>query len=290
MKCIVFGASGYLGTHIVDNLVSQGHEVNIPLKKDGNRLDLTKLKSLDGIDWDVDVIYMFAGVTGTSASFEQFDSFLLGNELSLLNLLNAIKLSPNRPRVVFPSSRLIYRSSEKQLLESDLQQSNTLYAANKIACEHFLYSYAKAFDIPYTIFRICVPYANLLGGQYSFGTVGNLIMQAKNNRKICLYGGGLVRRTFTHIQDLIEIILRASLHPMTINQTYNIPGEDLSLYEAASIIADTTKGVFIESIDWPEFDLRIESGSTVFDSEKLSNTLDLPTLHRFEDWATTYLK
>jgi len=270
----------------VVDLVSQGHEVNIPLTQDGSRLDLTKPKSLVQIDWDVDVVYMFVGVTGTSASFDQFDTFLLGNELSLLNVLNSIKLSPNRPRVVFPSSRLIYRGSEKQLLESDLQQSNTLYAANKIACEHYLSAYAKAFDIPYTIFRVCVPYANLLGEQYSFGTVGNLITQAKNNGRICLYGGGLVRRTFTHIQDLIEMILSASSHPLTVNQTYNIPGENLSLYEAACIIADTTKGVFIESVDWPEFDSRIESGSTVFDGKKLSDTLDLPTLHRFKDWAT----
>jgi len=285
MKCIVFGASGYLGSHIIDSLVSQGHDVNIPLKKDGNRLDLTKLNSLDEVDWNVDIIYMFAGVTGTHTSFEQFEKFLLGNELSLLNVLNSIKLSSWRPRVVFPSSRLIYHGSEKKLLEADLQQSNTLYAANKIACEHFLHSYAKVFDIPYTIFRICVPYANLLGEQYSFGTVGNLIMQAKNNGRICLYGGGHIRRTFTHIHDLIEIILSASLHPMTINQTYNIPGEDLSLYEAASIIADARKGITVESIDWPEFDSRIESGSTVFDGKKLSDTIDLPTLHRFKDWA-----
>lgn len=285
MKCIVFGASGYLGRHIVADLANQGHEVNIPLTQDGSRLDLTKLKSLVQIDWDVDVVYMFAGVTGTSTSFDQFDTFLLGNELSLLNVLNSIKLSPNRPRVVFPSSRLIYRGSEKQLLEGDLQESNTLYAANKIACEHYLNAYAQAFDIPYTIFRICVPYANLLDEQYSFGTVGNLIKQAKNSGRICLYGGGSVRRTFTHIQDLTEMILSSSLHPLTVNQTYNIPGENLSLYEAACIIADRTKGVLIESVEWPEFDSRIESGSTVFDGKKLSDTLDLPTLQSFKDWA-----
>ena len=76
MKCIVFGASGYLGSHIIDSLISQGHDVNIPLKKDGNRLDLTKLNSLDEVDWNVDIIYMFAGVTGTLSSFEQFEKFL----------------------------------------------------------------------------------------------------------------------------------------------------------------------------------------------------------------------
>jgi len=284
MKTIVFGASGYLGRHIVADLISQGHEVNIPLTQNGNRIDLTKPKSLIEIDWDVDVIYMFAGITGTITSFDQFDTFLLSNELSLLNVLNSIRLSSTRPRIVFPSSRLIYRGSEKPLLEGDLQESNTLYSANKIACEHFLNAYSKAFDIPYTIFRVCVPYANLLDEHYSFGTVGNLISQAKNDGRICLYGGGLVRRTFTHIQDLTEIILRASLHPATVNQIYNIPGEDLSLYEAACMIAKRTEGVSIESIDWPEFDFRIESGSTVFDGKKLSDTLELPTLHRFKDW------
>ena len=82
------------------------------------------------------------------------------------------------------------------------------------------------------------------------------------------------------------MILSASLHPLTVNQTYNIPGENLSLYEAACIIADTTKGVFVESVDWPEFDLRIESGNTVFEGKKLSDTIELPMLHSFKDWAT----
>ena len=285
MKCIVFGASGYLGRHIVADLYSEGAEVKIPLAKDGSRIDLTNLKSLISIDWDVDVVFMFAGVTGTGVSFDQFDSFLRDNELSLLNVLDSIRRSPYRPKILFPSTRLVYRGGELPLLETDIQESNTLYAANKIACEHYLSAYAKTFDIPYTIFRVCVPYANLLSDQYSFGTVGNLITQARNNGKICLYGGGRVRRTFTHIQDLTRMILRASLHLETVNQTYNIPGEDLSLYEAAGFVAESVKGVTIEKVDWPAFDFRIESGDTIFNGKKLTDTLNLKAMHNFRDWA-----
>ena len=285
MKCIVFGASGYLGRHIVADLYSEGAEVKIPLAKDGSRIDLTNLKSLISIDWDVDVVFMFAGVTGTGVSFDQFDSFLRDNELSLLNVLDSIRRSPYRPKILFPSTRLVYRGGELPLLETDIQESNTLYAANKIACEHYLSAYAKTFDIPYTIFRVCVPYANLLSDQYSFGTVGNLITQARNNGKICLYGGGRVRRTFTHIQDLTRMILRDSLHLETVNQTYNIPGEDLSLYEAAGFVAESVKGVTIEKVDWPAFDFRIESGDTIFNGKKLTDTLNLKATHNFRDWA-----
>lgn len=260
-------------------------EVIIPLAEDGSRIDLTNLKSLASIDWDVDVVFMFAGVTGTGASFDLFDTFLKGNELSLLNVLDSIRRSQYRPRILFPSTRLVYRGGELPLLETDLQASSTLYAANKIACEHYLNAYAKTFDIPHTIFRVGVPYANLQSDQYSYGTVGNLITQARKNGKIVLYGGGKVRRTFTHIQDLSDIILRASLHAETVNQTYNIPGENLSLYDAALLVAARIDGATIGRVDWPEFDLRIESGDTIFDAKKLTDLLNFRLMYNFRDWT-----
>lgn len=285
MRCLFFGAGGYLGKHVVDTLRQKGHEVIIPLAPDGRRLDLTRPESLANIDWDVDVVYMFAGVTGTGVSFDQFERFLLGNNLSLLNVLNSIRRSPARPRVIFPSTRLIYRGSETPLPENAPQESKTLYAANKIACEHYLHAYANAFDIPHTILRICVPYANLLGQQYSYGTVGNFISQANSTGRIRLYGGGTVRRTFTHVEDLCRIILLAATHPATVNRTYNMPGEDLTLHEAACLIAARMGGTSVESVDWSELDARIESGSTVFDSTQLLDTLQIAIHQRFIDWA-----
>lgn len=284
MKVLLFGAGGYLGRHLKAELVAAGQEVVVPTAADGSRLDLTRAESLAGIDWRVDAVYLFAGVTGTAAAFDQPAKYLLGNELILLNVLDAIRRSAARPRVVFPSSRLVYAGAEIPLTELARQTPKTLYAAHKIACEHYLAVYAGAYDLPYTVLRICVPYGNRLGEDYSFGTVGNYIRQARDVGVIRLYGGGAVRRSFTHVEDICRLTRLAATHPATYNQVCNLPGEDYSLAGAAAMIA-ARFGARVENQDWPELDARIESGSTVFDASKLTTLLTTHLNWRFVDWT-----
>lgn len=284
MATLFFGAGGYLGKHLVQALRDSGEPVTIPMRPDSGRVDLTDRAQLADIDWNVDRVFVFAGATGTAAAFDNVDRFLDGNERALLNVLDGIRRSGYRPRVVFPSSRLVYRGAEAPLPETAPLEARTLYAANKIACENYLQVYANAWDIPFTVLRICVPYANSIGEQYSFGTVGNFISQARGSGRIRLYGGGELRRTFTHIEDLCRLTLQASVHPAAVNQIFNVPGEDLSLHEAATHIARRL-GATIESTDWPAMDARIESGSTVFDGSRLTQLLGGGCTRRLPDWA-----
>lgn len=226
---------------------------------------------------------MFAGVTGTAASFDQFEAVVRGNELSLLRVLDSIRRSPHRPRVIFPSSRLVYQGSSQALTESAPLEARTVYAASKIACEFLLHSYAHAFDIPHSIVRICVPYGSAAGAGYSFGTIGNLLRQARSGC-IRLYGDGSVRRSFTHIADLCRLTIALAVHPAAQNATFNIPGEDFSLSEAAQLIAASLASP-IEYVPWPATDWRLESGSTVFDSRKIEQLLGFGLTRRLLDWA-----
>lgn len=287
MKCLVIGGAGYIGRHLVAALRAAGHETLMYAPGEAGdpiRKDIADPSALDEVDWAVDTVFLFAGVTGTTDSFNKFDKYLRGNEQGLLNVLDRIRHSGHRPRLVFPSSRLVYKGADHALTETATLEAKTVYAANKIACEHYLQAYANAFDIPYTIFRICVPYGNLISDQYSFGTVGNFISQAKQNGSIRLYGGGDVRRTFTHVGDLCRLMAQGAHAAACRNQTLNIPGSDLSLREAAQLIAERF-GATVEGVAWPDFDLRIESGSTVFDGSRLLALLETDLAHGFADWA-----
>jgi UDP-glucose 4-epimerase len=284
MRCLVFGSNGYIGKHLVEMLLNKDYEVIIPLDQKGQIIDLTNEELVNIVDWNVDSVFMFAGVTGTVASFDNHKKFLIGNDLILLNVLNSIRLSSHRPRVVFPSSRLVYRGSEIPLTETAELEARTIYSNNKISCEQYLHTYSLLFDIPFTILRICVPYANDLSKEYSFGTVGNFTKQAKNNALIILYGTGSIRRTFTHIEDLCRFTILANEHDKAINEVFNIPGDNLSLYEVAFLIA-TRFGATVKCVEWPEFDSRMETGSTVFDSTKLLVALKTELIHSFYDWV-----
>jgi len=288
MKCLVIGAAGYLGRHLAPALRAAGHEVSSVARggQAGLRVDVSDLKSLQSLDWDVDRVFLFAGVTGTTASFTDYQTSVVGNQIGLLNVLDCIRQSGHRPRVMFPSTRLVYKGSELPLPETAELQAKTVYAASKIACELHLQAYALAFGIPFTVFRICVPYGNAQGERYSYGTVGNFIQQALDTGRIRLYGDGSLRRTFTHVDDICRAILLGSVREDFENDVFNIPGEDLSLLQAAGLIATQLQAT-IELAPWPDFDARIESGSTVFDGAKLSTRLPLLTQRKISEWVTS---
>jgi UDP-glucose 4-epimerase len=280
-KIGVIGANGYIGKHIVSYL-QRYYDVNVNVDSydivaecdlpNYHQVNLTDKESIKGLNLDLDYIFMFAGLTGTYNGFNEYEKFISINELGLLNLLDAIKNSEYRPKVIFPSTRLVYKGVDKSLKEDDLKECKTIYAANKLACEGYLQAYHDSFDIPYTIFRICLPYGNLLSTDYSFGTVGFFIRQAKAGKDITLYGGGNIKRTFTHMEDLCYQIIEGSFHHESNGQTYNVGGETLSLHDAAEIIA-AKYGTKVTEIPWPERDLRIESSHTYFDDTKIRSLL-----------------
>lgn len=278
-KIGVIGANGYIGKHIVSYL-QRHYDVNVDSYDivaecdlpNYHKVDLTDKESIKGLNLDLDYIFMFAGLTGTYNGFNEYQKFISINELGLLNLLDAIKNSEYRPKVIFPSTRLVYKGVDKSLKEDDLKECKTIYAANKLACEGYLQAYHDSFDIPYTIFRICLPYGNLLSTDYSFGTVGFFIRQAKAGKDITLYGGGNIKRTFTHMEDLCYQIIEGSFQHESNGQTYNVGGETLSLHDAAEIIA-AKYGTKVTEIPWPERDLRIESSHTYFDDTKIRSLL-----------------
>ena len=278
-KIGVIGANGYIGKHIVSYL-QRHYDVNVDSYDivaecdlpNYHKVDLTDKESIKGLNLDIDYIFMFAGLTGTYNGFNEYQKFISINELGLLNLLDAIKNSEYRPKVIFPSTRLVYKGVDKSLKEDDLKECKTIYAANKLACEGYLQAYHDSFDIPYTIFRICLPYGNLLSADYSFGTVGFFIRQAKAGKDITLYGGGNIKRTFTHMEDLCYQIIEGSFQHESNGQTYNVGGETLSLHDVAEIIA-AKYGTKVTEIPWPERDLRIESSHTYFDDTKIRSLL-----------------
>ncbi|MDD4644598.1 MAG: NAD(P)-dependent oxidoreductase [Bacteroidales bacterium] len=272
--CIVFGASGYIGSHLVYFLKNDGYEVNAcDIQGTPKRVDVTVADDFKNIDWDVNCVFMFAGLSGTFAGFDDYSKYIHINEIGLLNVLNEIKKSGFKPRVIFPSSRLVYQGSDTALKEDDPKEAKTIYAVNKIACEHLLEMYRNSFDIPYVIYRICVPYGNNLGTDYSYGTMGFFLNQAVGKGQINLYGDGSLRRTFTSVEDICLQILMSCQDEKSVNQIYNTAGEEFSLKEIASLVA-SKYGAQVTFSEWPDRDRRIESGHTVFDSRKFLNEFD----------------
>ena len=289
MKIAIIGGKGYIGKHLdyylqqrgITSLVYDVQELDEPNYK---KIDITNPASVAEIDLDVDYIFMFAGLTGTYTGFDKYETYNAINELGLMNLLNAIRNSKFRSKIIFPSTRLVYKGVDKALKETDEKETKTIYAVNKIACEGLLQAYNASFDIPYTVFRICIPYGNLLSADYSFGTVGFFIKQASAGKDITLYGGGNIKRTFTHMEDLCYQVVEGAFNPNSNGEIYNIGGETYSLREAAEIVASKF-GTNVVDVPWPERDLRIESDHTYFDDTKIRTLLNFGEYKNLKEFS-----
>lgn len=278
MKCLVFGANGYIGRHLSYFLEERDFCVhNFDIQEDSKlkmyqQFDVTDQILYDSIDFNVDYIFWFSGITGTYDSFESASAFINVNEIGLVNLLNSIKNLPNKPKIIFPSTRLVYKASSEPLKEADPKLPITVYAVNKLSCEQILESYNRLFGIQYTVYRICVPYGSLFSENYSYGTIGFFLTKAKKGENISLYGDGSLMRTFTHIKDLCYQIINTCADNKSDNKAINIGGENLSLKDVAEIIAEKYN-ITTSLVDWPRDALLLESGDTFFDDSLIQDIL-----------------
>ncbi|MEG1952672.1 MAG: NAD(P)-dependent oxidoreductase [Hydrogenoanaerobacterium sp.] len=248
-------------------------------------IDFMSDESLQGINWDADVIYFFTGKTGTEQGFEDYSSYIDINEIFLLRFLQKYIKNKCKARVIFPSTRLVYKGNEDSTLKEDAEKEfKTVYALNKYSCERYLEMYENRYHLNYTILRICIPYGSLVGDCKSYGTIGFFLQKAQQKNNICVYGDGLQRRTFTHIKDLCNVMMKAAANPQCQNDVFNIGGESMSLLDVASQIAKKYN-VSVVHAPWPEVIYRLESGSTVFDSNKLDTVLQNNYPHSFSEWV-----
>lgn len=292
MKAAVLGVNGYLGKHIAHFLLQKGWKVagygrqTVPslMLTDYTQLDVAKRDDYILFDSSVDFIFYCAGVTGTAKGFQDYEKYLDVNEKGLLNLLDTLRKDNSKARIIFPSTRLVYKGFENIPLNEDSEKEfKTIYALNKWFGEKVLDQYGRYFNIQYTIFRICVPYGNLFDGSYSYGTMGILLRKAMEGNNITLFGNGSQKRTFIHIEDVCNQMFNTIQFKDSINTVFNLGGENFSLKDIADKIAYHF-GVSVVFSNWTDIDFKLESGDTIFDATKIQQLNNTPIKNNFTQW------
>ena len=228
MRITVTGGAGFIGSHLVDRLIEDGHTVQvIDNLYTGNKefvhskaqfveLDIRDPKLYSVLEeFRPDYIFHEAAQTevSTSMSDPMLDCDI--NLMGLINLLNAaVKLDIKK--FLMPSSAAVYGNLDTlPLNENMIGNPSSFYGLTKLTTEHYLRIYHEAFGLPY----ICYRYSNVFGPRQGNGGEGGVIsIFAKaivQDSPIIIYGDGKQTRDFIYVDDVVEANILGMQHQVT---------------------------------------------------------------------------
>jgi UDP-glucose 4-epimerase len=198
MRVVVFGGSGFIGSHVADELTERGHEVVIydlktsPYLKEGQEMvmgDILDRNKVCSIMKDCDVAYNFAGIadldTAVTKPVETVYQNVLGNTFMLDAAVEA-----KVKRFVYASTIYVYSSL------------GGFYRCSKQAAELYIEEYQRRYGLDFTILRYGTAYGPRAGERNS---VYRYLKQALLNRKIICYGTGEELREYVHVRDVAKL-------------------------------------------------------------------------------------
>ena len=218
-KIAVTGGAGFIGSNLVERLLSKGHEVTVVddlstgLK---SNLDLNKItfhelsltnrdelaKALNGVDAIVHL-----GARGSvPRSLKNPIATHDVNATGTLNVLEAARA--NGAQVIFSSSSSVYgRNGQLPKDESMWLSPLTPYAASKLAAEGYVQAYGAAYEVPVTLLRFFNVFGPKQRPDHEYAAVlPKWIWKAMNNEAIDVYGDGSQTRDFTYVRTVLDVI------------------------------------------------------------------------------------
>lgn len=228
MRITVTGGAGFIGSHLVDRLIEDGHTVQIIDNLYTGNKEFVHSKAqfveLDIRDPNLYSVleefrpdYIFHEAAQTEVSTSMSDPMLDCdiNLMGLINLLNAaVKLDVKK--FLMPSSAAVYGNLDTlPLNEEMLGNPSSFYGLTKLTTEHYLRIYHEAFGLPY----ICYRYSNVFGPRQGNGGEGGVIsIFAKaivQGSPIIIYGDGKQTRDFIYVDDVVEANILGIQHQVT---------------------------------------------------------------------------
>jgi UDP-glucose 4-epimerase len=255
MHILVTGGNGFIGSHLVDRLVSTGkhHVVVIDLYPrsyeplpDGvifipGNLNDNSLVRHTLVDQGIDVIYHLAWATIHETSLRNPVSDIRQDLIPTVSLLDTCR-EARVNRVIFISSGGVVYGPTDDLPIKETHPTNPInaYGITKLAVEKYLRMYQHLYGLDFTIFRPSVPYGPRQNPRRRQGAVSVFIYKIMRQESIQIWGDGQTLRDYFYIEDLVEALASALDIPDSINQVINLGGSrGYSLNQLVSLIEET---------------------------------------------------
>jgi UDP-glucose 4-epimerase len=261
MRVLITGGAGYIGSHLADRLLADGHQVtvldNLSLGKlsnlehnlrkahfrfvEGDILDRRTTVELVG---DCDVVYHLAAVVGVKHVLNDPLRTMITNVWGTENVLQAASAA-DRTVVLASSSEVYGKAAEVPLAEEDDRLlgptlvTRWCYSVGKALDEHLALAYHQQRGLRVVVLRYFNSYGPRLDPNGYGSVVAKFITQALDGRPITVHGDGGQSRCFTYIDDTVEGTVLAAENHAACGEVLNIArAEETTIWELAETIRD----------------------------------------------------
>ncbi len=298
MRVVVTGASGFIGSHVLDSLRTQGH--------DARNFDLVQSPHAAGPDVETvlgdlcDEHAAAAAVRGCDAivhcaamaDVDQVAKDPAGTDSVNVRGTQVLLEAARRggvPRFVYASTIWVYgdATGPEQIDEdTPLPLPKHFYTATKIAGEMYTRSYGELYGLEHSILRFGIPY-----GPRSRPTavVAAFVAKALSGQPLTIAGDGTQSRRFVYVEDLADGVV-AALQPAGANRVFNLVGtESVSVRGIARTVRDIVGDVPIVHVEGRAGDLKGAniSGARALDELEWQPTTSFTDgVARYVDWVT----
>jgi UDP-glucose 4-epimerase len=256
MKVLITGGAGFIGSHLAEHLLAAGNSVRVlDNLSTGKRENLPAHPQLEFVQGDIRdkrlvsesaqgmaAIVHLAAVASVQASVDDPTGTHETNFDGTLYLLEAAR-KENIRRFLYASSAAVYGDNMRlPLVEEEILNPLSPYAADKLAGEYYLRFYHAKFGIETTAFR----FFNIFGPRqdpsspYS-GVISIFIERVSRGEPVTVFGDGRQTRDFVYVGDLVKLLAQALSGTQTAGQVINVGrGKQCSLLELLAALEKLT--------------------------------------------------
>jgi UDP-glucose 4-epimerase len=228
MKCLVTGGAGFIGSHLVELLITQGHDVTVIDNLSSGRLNNLKsveespkftflkldirdtqsiTQSFSGIDW----VFHLAGLADIVPSIEMPEQYFSTNVTGTFNVLECAKRHGVK-RIIYAASSSSYGIPDDYPTdESSPIRPQYPYALTKFMGEELVLHWSQVYGLPGVSLRLFNVYGTRSRTTGTYGAVfGVFLAQKLNQRPLTIVGDGTQTRDFTYVTDVAQAFYAAA--------------------------------------------------------------------------------
>lgn len=263
MKALITGGAGFIGSHLAEELLNNGHQVFLIDDLSTGSIDnIEHLKNHKGFSYTIDtilnapvlaelidkcdVVFHMAAAVGVMLIVESpvrtIETNIKGTEAVLMHA------NKKKKKVIIASTSEVYGKSDQKTFKEDgdlvlgpTTKGRWSYACSKAIDEFLALAYWKEKKLPVVITRLFNVVGPRQTGRYGM-VIPRLVKQALQNKPITVFGDGKQSRCFAHVKDAVGAILKLSATEKAIGEVINLGSdEEISIEELAKKIKEAAR-------------------------------------------------